>query len=68
MSKYQIVVGNLGTVYSGNDISIAYADWRAYCDMVELPHGRSSGESVALFINDEIEQEFYPSNYNFEEN
>jgi hypothetical protein len=66
MSKYQIVVGNIGTVYDGNNWSHAYGDWRAYCDMVELPHGRSSGEAVALFIDGELEQQFIPTNYDFQ--
>ena len=58
MSIYQVVVGNVGTVYDGdsyNDAMHAYGDYRQQ-SMDGI--GRAAGESVTLFNDGEIEKEY----------
>lgn len=54
---YEVIVGNIGTVYSGNDK--AEAD-RAYAHYVEQSNsrlGRAGGEHVTMMVGNEIEKE-----------
>ena len=59
---YQVVVGNLGTVYDGADAETAYECFGEYCGLSEGKYGRCSGETVTLMCEGEIAEEFTPSN------
>lgn len=52
--QYEVVVGNIGTVYSGTYSSDAIMTFIAYSDKSERNEGRAAGESVTLFQDGEI--------------
>lgn len=60
-SKYQVIVGNLGTVYDGNSGLLAR---RAFADYKERSldgsGGRASGEPVTLMEGGEVKDEHFP--------
>ena len=56
-NQYEIVVGNIGTVYSGTNKSDASMTWIAYVDASESKSGRAAGEDVTMFKNGEIVKE-----------
>lgn len=47
--KYQVVVGNIGTVYDGNSYLSACVHYSDYVTLSGKLHGRAAGEPVALF-------------------
>jgi hypothetical protein len=53
-SKYEVVVGNLGTVYSGNSCMKA--------SMTFIEHSRAADDVVVFFENGEIKKHFVGSN------
>jgi len=53
-SKYEVVVGNLGTVYSGNSCMRA--------SMTFIEHSRAADDVVVFFENGEIKRHFVGSN------
>lgn len=57
-SKFQVVVGNIGTVYDGNNFMQAQSKYSSYVKLAKAPHGRASGENVTFFHNDEIRAEY----------
>jgi hypothetical protein len=57
MDTFQVVVGNLGTVYSGDNREEAVERYFAYCDQADLPWGRASGEPVTLLSYGDVEWE-----------
>jgi len=62
MSKYQVIVGNVGTVYDGDDKEQALKDYRACISLSrDCVAGRMSGEQVTLFEDGEILKEHIPS-------
>lgn len=58
---YQVIVGNIGTVYDGNNHLIALRTFLAYKRSSMIGTGKASGESVILMHKEEIEQEYYPA-------
>jgi hypothetical protein len=58
MNRYQVVVGNIGTVYDGNNFMSAWAAFSAYKKQSAKGVGRAAGESVTLFDKDEIRHEY----------
>lgn len=58
VKEYEVVVGNLGIVYSGTDGRKAVTTYFEYIEISKAPHGRASGESVVLFADGEIVREF----------
>jgi hypothetical protein len=54
VGRYQVVVGNIGTVYSGNDASKARRAFEEYKEQSLTNYGRAAGESVTWFENGEI--------------
>ena len=54
MRQYTVVVGNVGTVYQGDNIHVARAEFAAYKRASRAPFGRASGEFVVLMEDDEI--------------
>jgi hypothetical protein len=55
--KYQVVVGNIGTVYDGNSYLLAIRTYGEYVDQSKTNYGRAAGEPVALFEDGEIIKE-----------
>lgn len=55
--RYEVIVGNIGTVYSGNNFMQASAKFAAYVKLSKADSGRASGESVTLLDHDEIKRE-----------
>ncbi len=58
MAHYEVIVSNVGTVYSGTNQRQAIQVYREYLDMVRLSAGRCAGEDVTLMKDDEIEMEY----------
>ena len=56
--KYEVVVGNIGTVYSGNNMRIAERTYDDYVRISKRAHGRASGEFVILFNDGAITREY----------
>lgn len=55
---FEIIVSNVGTVYSGTDATLARQIYHDYCVMSSHNVGRAGGEEVTLFHNGEIDSEF----------
>jgi hypothetical protein len=49
MPRFEVVVGNIGTVYNGPDKEQAQRDFRHYKELSESGHGRAAEEEVSLF-------------------
>jgi len=62
-SWYQVVVGNIGTVYSGHSKSKAEKCFTEYIELSRLNYGSASAENVTLFIDNDIDQEYDGSAY-----
>ncbi len=59
--KFQVVVGNIGTVYSGNNFMQASCSFDRYVKQSKLSSGRASGEDVTLLHNGDIRREYIGS-------
>ena len=59
-TRYEIVVGNVGTVYSGFDRREAENKFESYTAYVETPR-RGYGETVAMFEDGELTDEYFPT-------
>jgi hypothetical protein len=57
-NPFEVVVGNIGTVYSGSNLMVATCKWAAYVKQSRADIGRAAGESVTLFHNGEIRREY----------
>lgn len=55
---YEVIVGNIGTVYDGQNRREAGIHVRAYIASSKFPIGRASGEPVTLLVNGDVEFEF----------
>lgn len=56
--RYEVIVGNVGIVYSGPRYIDALRSFRDYSEISKAEFGRASGESVVLFEDGEIVAEF----------
>lgn len=56
--NYEIIVGNVGKVYTSSDEKSARDTYFEYVEMSESGHGRSGGEPVTLLRGNEIIQKF----------
>lgn len=54
----EVVVGNVGTVYSGDDESAARLCYKEYVEASRVFYGRAAGEMVALLADGEIMEEY----------
>jgi hypothetical protein len=52
MSAYQVVCGNIGTVYDGNNQDLACRTYEDYVSDSKRGIGRAAGEDVCLFRSD----------------
>lgn len=60
MARYEVVVGNVGTVYAGDDAAAAQAAFDEYLNQSIHGHGRAQGEPVTMFEDGEVIREFSP--------
>lgn len=51
MNRYQVVVGNIGTVYDGPDESKAREKFSIYKKDSQDGYGRAAGEPVCIIAN-----------------
>ncbi len=58
ISMYQVIVGNIGTVYEGDDEFEAYATFQMYRIDSKYSRGRAAGESVTLLADGEVVKEY----------
>ena len=61
-SRYEVVVDNVGTVYSGTSGVEARKEYAAYVKQSRTRMGRAGGESVTLYKNGGTVKEHYGSN------
>ena len=59
--KYQVIVGNIGTTYTGDSKAIAFETYKEYVQQSQTRGMRASGETVVLLVNGEVEKEFVGS-------
>lgn len=60
---YEVIVGNVGTVYVGVDAKRATVEFEAYVSRSKLGSGRVEGESVTLLGDHEIIREYVGSGW-----
>ena len=54
MARYQVIVGNIGTVYDGDSVDEAERVYQEYKSQSQSKHGRAAGETVTLMECDEL--------------
>lgn len=59
MNKFQVVVGNIGHVYDGNNFMQAQCKYSSYVKASKANTGRAAGEPVTMFHNGEIRCEYF---------
>ena len=59
MKSYQVIVGNIGTVYSGAQRPEAYRQFRRYQEAAG-DYGRAKGEPVTLMVDGAVAKEYRP--------
>ena len=64
MPNYEVVVGNIGTVYDGPHGTTARAAFREYVHASKQARGRAAGEQVTMFEDGEPVKEYVPSETN----
>jgi hypothetical protein len=58
MPSYEVIVGNVGSVYYGKSRDTALATYRSYVESSkELAGARCHAEDVTLLVDGEIEEE-----------
>lgn len=58
MANYQILVGNIGTVYNGSNLRVAQVVYNEWVAESKLNVGKVAGEPVTFFRGDEIFKEY----------
>lgn len=61
IGEYEVIVGNIGTVYFGSNRELAEESYQVYAGLAESERGRTSGESVIFFVDGVAEKEVDPS-------
>jgi len=56
--KWEVIVGNIGTVYDDLSEQGARATFKVYKEMSKLNEGRAGGENVTLMCDGEIAEEY----------
>jgi len=56
--KWQLIVGNIGTVLETNNGFMACLEYGQYKEISKRSKGRASGENVTLLRNGEIRYEY----------
>lgn len=55
---YEVIVGNVGTVYSGSDKAEAERKFDAYMVLSQQGYGRAAEQPVTMMADGEIYQEY----------
>ena len=55
---YRVIVGNIGTVYSGDSQKTALQTFKEYKQQSKTDYGRAAGESVVVMCHDEVVREY----------
>ena len=58
MSRFEVVVGNIGTVYSGSSYTLAREAFAEYAKQSRDNYGRAANEQVTMLRGGEIEKEY----------
>jgi hypothetical protein len=58
-TRYEVICGNIGTVYSGNDPVEANRVYGEYVRQSRSGYGRASGEPVTQLVDGEIHLEHF---------
>lgn len=58
MSKYEVIAGNIGEVYSGDDREGALSAFHAYAEKSREGIGRGAYEDVVMFCGGDIERDY----------
>lgn len=61
MDRFQVIVGNIGTVHSSNNWGMACKDYGDYKKQSKDGYGRAAGEPVTMMKDGEIEFEHIPN-------
>lgn len=61
VEKYEVIVGNIGVVYSGSSRDEAYHQFHAYVELSVDGVGRAAFEDVTLFLDGEPIKEHHGS-------
>ncbi len=62
-NQYRVVVGKIGIVYDGDSVLEAKRQYRLFMLKSKTAGSGSAGESVTLFKNYEIINEYHPPNH-----
>lgn len=62
MAYWEVIVGNIGKVFEGSNGFEAQKTYSQYVGMSKSGYGRASGESVALWRDNEPIKEFTGTN------
>lgn len=57
--EYQVIVGNIGNVYDGNNYVTAMSNYGNYVDASKNNYGRAAGENVTLMRDNEPMVEYF---------
>lgn len=60
---YEVIVGNIGTVYEGPHGTTARAAFREYVHASKQARGRAGGEQVTMFEDGEPVKEYVPADW-----
>ena len=63
MCRYEVIVGNIGIVYTGDDVSIAEATYNDYLEISESGVGRGGDEDVTFMQDGEPLKEYLAGTY-----
>lgn len=58
VKEYSVVVGNIGTAYTGTHENNARKEFNSYVVDSKTGYGRAAGEPVTLFCDGEIIKEY----------
>ena len=58
--RFQVIVGNIGTVYDGTSRTQADCDFETYVNFSRTGYGRAAGEPVYLFFHGDPIREHEP--------
>ncbi len=62
VDRYEVIVGNVGTVYDGPEKMRAKENFRNYKKYSQEGRGRAANEEVTMMLNGEIVDSFDPKN------
>lgn len=60
MNRFEVIVGNIGTVYDGPSQSTAWLAFEEYVSQSTEGKGRASGEAVYCICDDDVLWEHMP--------